>query len=229
METEFFFFALAVLSMAGVLLAFTAGRVWLIGSTAVLLVLANIVGPKVVSVFGFAITAGTPLFAALPLATDLLTERYGKAAAKQAVWLAFSVMFFFIAIGYLITAMNPLPFATEAGAIVDGIFAQSLRLLVASPVAYLIWQFIDIALYHAILKRTGEGHLWLRNNVSTFVAQAGSTLTFFVLAFLGTGVPWFEIALVTIGFYWVIALIDTVIVYASRAITPLDHHTTSSD
>ena len=56
--------------------------------------------------------------------------------------------------------------------------------------------------------------------MSTIIAQAGSTYTFFAMAFAGTDVPWINIATVTVGFYWVIALIDTIIVYLAIKIEP---------
>lgn len=216
MSTELAFILLAIISMTFAVVAFYLGKIWLIGFTAVTLLLANMVGPKVVSVFGLAITAGTPLFAGLPIATDLLSEYYGKKAAKQAVYIAFGGMMFFSAASYFVLTMEALPFAAVAGGAVDTIFTTSLRLMIASPVAYLIWQLVDIQVYEYIHNKTGETHLWLRNNVSTIVAQAGSTVTFFFLGFYGTGQPWMEIALVTIVFYWVIAFFDTGAMYATK-------------
>lgn len=222
MSTELAFFMLTGVTMVFCLGAFYLGRYWLVAFTAVCLLLSNIVGPKIVTIFGYTITAGTPIFAALPLATDLLTERYGKAVARTAVMMAFFAMMFFVAISFFVLSMASFEFTKDAGEAVDFVFSASLRLMIASPVAYLIWQFIDIWIYHAIKSATGEKMLWLRNNVSTFTAQAGSTYTFFFLGFYGTGEPWVQIATVSILFYWCIALIDTVIVYASKGIEPRD-------
>ena len=218
MSTEFAFIALAAVSMGFAVVAFYLGKVWLIGYTVATLLLANMVGPKVVSVYGLAITAGTPLFAGLPIATDLLSEYYGKAIARQAVYIAFGGMMLFSVASFFVLAMEALPFATVPGGAVDTIFTTSLRLMIASPVAYLLWQLVDIQVYSAIHNWTGEGFLWLRNNISTIVAQAGSTVTFFFLGFYGTGQPWIEIAVVTIFFYWIIAICDTSVIYATKAI-----------
>lgn len=220
--TEFWFLLTTLLSMALMLIAYKLGKRYVIALTAVLLVLANVMGPKIVSVFGFAITAGTPLFAALPLATDLLVEKYDKKVARNAVYAAFLGMVLFILVSQPIIAMQWLSFAEQAGKAVDTILSQSLRLMIASPVAYFLWQLVDIKVYAWIKDKTGESLLWLRNNASTVIAQAGSTYTFFALAFVGTENPWIEIATVTVVFYWVIALIDTVVVYLSRGIEPME-------
>ena len=220
--TEFWFLFTTFLTMGAILAAYKLGKVYLMSLVAICLVLSNVIGPKIVSVFGYAITAGTPLFAALPLATDLLTERYGKTVARNAVVAAFVGMILFALISRPVIHMAWLPFSESAGTAVDTLMSSSLRLMIASPLAYAIWQFIDIGIYHFIKARTGEPMLWLRNNVSTVVAQAGSTLTFFFLAFAGTDVPWLQIAIVTIGFYWVIAALDTVVVYAAKHVEPLE-------
>ena len=222
MGTEILFALLAVISMLFALLAYRFGQVWLICYTAITLILANTMGPKVVGIFGFAITAGTPLFAGLPIATDLLAERYGVRSAQQAVYGAFLGMLFFSLAILLVLPMTALPFATSAAEGLDAVLGTTLRLMIASPVAYLIWQLIDIKIYEHVHRWSGDRLLWLRNNVSTLTAQAGSTLTFFALGFYGTETPWLNIAFVTICFYWIIALIDTVIVYAARHITPQD-------
>lgn len=208
--------------MGVVLVAFKLGRLYLIGLVAACLVLSNMVGPKIVSVFGYAITAGTPLFAALPLATDLLTERYGKKTARTAVLTAFLAMMLFVLVSRPLTSMEWLPFAEIPGTAVDTLMSSSFRLMLASPIAYVIWQFVDIWIYQFIHNITGDKLLWLRNNISTVVAQAGSTFSFFALAFAGTDNPWVEIAIVTIAFYWVIALLDTIVVYLAQHIEPLE-------
>lgn len=217
MSTELSFAIATLVCMAFVVGAYALGRIYLIALTAALLVLSNVIGPKIVSVFGFAITAGTPIFSALPLATDLLAERYGSRSARLAVFSAFVAMMLFVGLTWPIASMEALPFAAEAGAAVDTVMNQSLRLMLASPIAYFIWQLIDIWIFGNLKKAFQGRKLWLRNNVSTIVAQAGSTLTFFGLAFGGTDVPWIEIAIVTIVFYWIIALfVDTPFIYATR-------------
>ena len=219
---EIAFLTLVLISMCTALFSYKLGRYWLCAFIALCLVLANITGPKVIEVFGFAITAGTPMFAALVFGTDLLAERYGKKAAQQAVLIGFMGMAFFIALSQIILMMTPLPFAEIPGNAIDTIYSSSLRMMIASPVAYLIWQMFDVWLYHKIHQKTGEKMLWLRNNASTFTTMVGSTLTFFFLAFYGVNDTWLEIALVTIAFYWIIASLDTAFIYLSKVIKPLD-------
>jgi len=221
-SNEFLLIFTTFIIMSLILVCYKLGRIYLISLTAVCLVLSNLIGPKIVSVFGFAISVGTSIFAALPLATDLLTEKYGKKHAKIAVYTAFLGMIMLILISRPISLLGNLAFSQTSSDAVNSLLNSSLRLMIASPLAYLIWQIVDIMVYFYVKKITGEKMLWLRNNTSTFIAQAGSTFTFFGLAFIGTGTPWIEISVVTVGFYWIIAIIDTGFVYAARLMRPLD-------
>ncbi len=223
MSNEIAFLLLTLLGMSGALISYKLGKIWLSSYIALCLVLANITGPKVVDIFGYAITAGTPLFAALIFGTDLLAERYGKKTAQRAVFIGFFGMLFFIILSQIVLQLTALPFAAQSGDAIDTIYQSSLRMMIASPVAYLIWQSFDVWLYHKIHQYTGEKMLWLRNNVSTFTTQAGSTFTFFFLAFYGVNDTWIEISIVTIAFYWCIAIFDTLFIYASKHITPKEN------
>ncbi len=219
---EIAFFGLSLFGMLAALFAFKLGRIWLAAFVAFTLIISNITGPKIIEIFGFAITAGTPLFASLVFATDLLAEKYGKKTAQQAVFIGFFGMAFFVILSQIVLLMTPLPFAEIPAQAIDTIYQSSLRLMIASPVAYLIWQLFDVWFYDFIHQKTGEKMLWLRNNASTFTTQAGSTFTFFFLAFYGVNDAWFQIAIVTTIFYWMIASLDTAFIYLSKRITPLD-------
>ena len=57
------------------------------------------------------------------------------------------------------------------------VFALSPIAVLASMLAYLFAQYIDIAIYHFWKGLTAGKHLWLRNNFSTFFSQTIDTLT----------------------------------------------------
>lgn len=216
------FILLCLVSIVFVLIAYKLGKIWICSFIALCLILSNITGPKIIDVFGFAITAGTPLFAALVFGTDLLAERYGKKEARRAVLIGFFGMAFFIILSQIVLLTTALPFSETSGNAIDTIYSTSLRMMVASPIAYLIWQLCDVWLYDKIRQKTGEKMLWLRNNASTFTTQVGSTFTFFFLAFYGENDSWVQIATVTVLFYWIIASLDTAFIYLSKTIIPLD-------
>ena len=97
------------------------------------------------------------------------------------------------------------------------LFAVSPYLFLGSMVAYLVSQLIDVQLFGWLRERTSGRHLWLRNNVSTMIAQAIDTAIISVIFLLwGLGMP-LETAL-SVGFSSYLfklcyALIDTPLCY----------------
>ena len=61
------------------------------------------------------------------------------------------------------------------------VFGATPLAVLASMMAYLTAQFIDIHIYHFWKKLTRGNHLWLRNNFSTFSSQIVDTLTVLLL------------------------------------------------
>ena len=101
------------------------------------------------------------------LITDLISEIYGKIAANRVVTADFC---FFFSIGILLIA-DYVP-AMESSPVDNATFTQVFSLsplaVLASMIAYLLAQFVDIRIYHFWKKLTNGKMLWLRNNFSTF-------------------------------------------------------------
>jgi queuosine precursor transporter len=94
----------------------------------------------------------------------------------------------------------------------------SLLAVLASMIAYLFAQFIDIKLYHYWKKVTQGKHLWLRNNFSTFASQFLDTFIVILLLCLFGVLPWnLFLGLVVSGFIFkvLVAAIDTPFLYLS--------------
>ena len=96
------------------------------------------------------------------------------------------------------------------------VFGLSPIAVLASMLAYLFAQFVDIKIYHFWKKKTKGKHLWLRNNFSTFSSQFVDTLTILVLLCSFEIIEWnkFQGFLVT-GFIFkaLIAACDTPFLY----------------
>ena len=105
------------------------------------------------------------------LITDLISEIYGKKRANQVVVTGIFASFF--SMGILLIA-NEVP-AIENSPIDDETFNQVFALspiaALASMIAYLLAQFVDIRIYHFWKNLTQGKMLWLRNNFSTFSSQ----------------------------------------------------------
>ena len=96
------------------------------------------------------------------------------------------------------------------------VFALSPIAVLASMLAYLFAQYVDIAIYHFWKKLTHGKHLWLRNNFSTFLSQFIDTCTVVSLLCLFKVLPWSMFyGLVISGFLFkvLIAFLDTPFLY----------------
>lgn len=191
------------------------------------LVVSNLIFQKFFSwqPFGDFSFFGVPLFQVsvgiLPypitfLITDLISEIYGAKRANAVVTAGIFASLF--SVGIVLVA-NSVP-AMESSPVGDALFSQVFALsplaVVASMLAYLAAQYIDISLYHFWKKLTKGRHLWLRNNFSTFLSQfVDSFLVVLLLCVFGV-LPWnLFMGLVVSGFVFkvLVAAIDTPFLY----------------
>lgn len=149
------------------------------------LVIANVVAGKVVQFWGVTLPAAVVSYAFTFLCTDVISEKWGKEKATQAVKFGFIAQIF--AAGLIFTAQHlPVaPFAQGTQEAFNVILGQNWRFVLASLTAYLVAQNSDVYTFHAIKKITGEKHKWLRNNGSTMTSQFIDTAIFITIAFYG--------------------------------------------
>jgi uncharacterized integral membrane protein (TIGR00697 family) len=102
------------------------------------------------------------------LVTDLISEIFGKKAANRVVIAGIFASFFSMGILLLAGVVPALPNSPIDDATFNSVFALSPIAVLASMMAYLFAQFIDIRIYHFWKNLTKGRHLWLRNNFSTF-------------------------------------------------------------
>jgi len=97
------------------------------------------------------------------------------------------------------------------------VFGAAPLAVLASMMAYLFAQFIDIRVYHFWKTFTKGKHLWLRNNFSTFSSQIIDTLTVLLLLCSFGIIGWDKfLGLLISGiiFKMMIAALDTPVLYA---------------
>jgi uncharacterized integral membrane protein (TIGR00697 family) len=194
------------------------------------LVVGDIIGPKLVEVHLGTLVAvmsvGMLPFPITFLLTDILNEFYGKKSARFVTWVGFGMALFAFAI---IQAALPLPWApftqdpgytgTAQGAF-DNVFGGSQRILFASMCAYLIGQFVDIAVFNGLKRLTRNRFLWLRATGSTVFSQLIDTVVVQVVAWSGV-LPAGTIVKLVLTSYAVKLLVAvglTPLVYAGHAL-----------
>lgn len=168
---------------------------------------------------------GSPLFelsvGILPypitfLITDLISEIYGKKKANTVVIAGIFASFFSMGILWLSNVVPALPNSPIDNATFSKVFSLSPIAVLASMLAYLNAQFIDIKIYHFWKNLTQGRMLWLRNNFSTFSSQFIDTFLVISLLSLFGVLKWeYFWGLVLSGFVFkvLIAALDTPILY----------------
>ncbi|MBC16147.1 MAG: hypothetical protein CL942_03735 [Desulfovibrio sp.] len=222
-ETLWILFALVDLCMVLAVYRFF-GRVGLFGLMVFNLLLCNIQVLKTVELFGLTTTLGNVLYASVFLATDLLSEFYGKKEAQKGVLLGFVTLLMMV--GYMQIALLFQPASDDfAQPHLQALFGFMPRIALASMFAYLVSQMHDVWAFHAIKQRTGGKMLWLRNNASTMISQFLDSAIFCTIAFWGV-FPlniFMEIMLSTYIIKVAVAALDTPFIYLAKRLFRKDH------
>lgn len=199
------------------------GKAGLYCWTAFATVAANIEVLLIIDAFGMEQTLGNILFASTFLATDILSENHGKAAANKAVKIGIAVSVMFIVISKFWLKFVPSESDFASGAF-ETIFSNTPRVMLAGFGVYAVTQLFDVWVYHGIWKLTEKKSgdtkkfLWLRNNGSTLFSQLLNAVLFNVFAFYGVydTKTLISIVISTYIIYIVTSLLDTPVVYAAR-------------
>lgn len=188
------------------------------------LIIANVLVFKVWSFYGITLIAGIIPYPVTFLATDLLSEIYGKRLTSRVVWAGFVtslwVLIVIVIAGKVPAVDLPGRSPDETATIFAVVFGNSIRAIFASMVAYLAAQLVDVHLFHFWRRLTKGRHLWLRNNGSTVFSQLLDTVLVVSILFAGSQ-PLAWIVSVIAGSYLfklLIALLDTPLFYLGVAL-----------
>ena len=185
-----------------------------------LLILSNILAVKLFSIGDWIVLPAAALIyvCTYPL-LDVITEAYGKEAARRTVLTGFIAQLFAILFIWIAIKLPAAPFYEHQQSF-ETIFSAGFRVTIASLVAYLISQNLDVAIFDKLKKRHGTKKLWIRNNASTMVSQLVDTAIFISIAFYGTMPLGVLIGMIFSQyiFKFIVAILDTPIVYALVAI-----------
>lgn len=175
--------------------------------------------PLEMSLFGvrlFELSVGILPYPITFLITDLISEIYGQKRANEVVVAGIFASFFSIGILLVASAAPAIPSSPIDDTTFTQVFSLSPLAVLASMIAYLSAQFVDIRIYHFWKKLTQGKHLWLRNNFSTFASQIIDSATVIVLLCLFGVLPWslfWGLTLSSIVFKILVAAIDTPFLY----------------
>jgi queuosine precursor transporter len=201
------------------------GSVGLMVYSSLAVVVANLQVQKATTsqFFHEPIALGTVVFSSIFIVSSILTEYYGKAQARKAVWVSFTGMILVSFLMLLTIGFKPAGGFYEAHKAMCILFFPVPALIVASLIAYAVGQFNDIWIFAALSRLTAGKFLWLRSFVATLISTFLDNLIFSVLAwmvFAPHPLPWktvlFTYVLGTYILRVFIALVGIPFVYLAR-------------
>ncbi|NNC99583.1 MAG: queuosine precursor transporter [Gammaproteobacteria bacterium] len=168
--------------------------------------LLNVIGiTRFVQLGPMQIAVGVLAYPLTFLCTDLISELYGRARANFLVTVGLFLNGFILLVMTVANAMpaiDPIaqpPWQTiqlaKSISLPDGsavtrsvelfslVYACTAGAVIASMIAYIAAQYVDVYLFHWLKQKTAGRHLWIRNNGSTMISQAVDSMAVISITF----------------------------------------------
>jgi uncharacterized integral membrane protein (TIGR00697 family) len=146
------------------------------------LVITNAVASKFFVLFGQELSCGIIAYPVTFLATDLISEIYGRKRANTVVGAGFVVSVFITIVVWIANAAPTYEQSPVTAEAFNSVFGLLPGIVLGSMIAYLASQFIDVQLFEFWRRLTDGKYMWLRNNGSTFFSQLVDTIMVVTIA-----------------------------------------------
>jgi len=166
---------------------------FLVAGMVAVLLCSNLIGPAKVCAITLPVIglvsfgAGNLFFPISYIFGDVLTEVYGYARARRAIWAGFGAMLFATFMTWVI--LNIPAADTEYNRVLqpalETAFGTTGRIVLASIAAYWVGDFVNSFVLAKMKLWTQGRHLWTRTIGSTICGQGVDSMIFYPLAFYG--------------------------------------------
>jgi uncharacterized integral membrane protein (TIGR00697 family) len=138
-------------------------------------------------------TAGVIVWPFVFIMTDVINEYFGVRGVRLISWIAVLLIAYAFIAAYAAISLAPATFWVDINSDLGVpdiqkayalIFGQGLWTIGGSIVAFLVGQLIDVAVFHRILKITGDRFVWLRATASTAISQLLDSFIVLYIAFV---------------------------------------------
>ena len=172
--------------------------------------------------YPLAIAVGVLPYPVTFLCTDFISELFGRRRANFVVFIGLVLNVWVVLILWIGGAWPGFDpgFSPNDGETFFQVKDLAMKAVLASMIAYMAAQLIDVQLFHFWKNLTGGRHLWLRNNGSTLVSQFVDTVAVIFITFAadlasGDKTLLLVLALIATGYVFklIVALVDTIPFY----------------
>jgi queuosine precursor transporter len=178
-------------------------------------VVGELIGGKLISIGPLVLSIGIIPWPIVFLATDIINEYFGKDGVRKLTFMTGGLIIYVFAILFIGMHISASPNSPVKDAMFNGVFGQSLWIIVGSLTAFITSQLIDMLTFWVIRSKTGERMIWLRSTGSTAISQI-------IDSFIVTGIAFWLPGKVTFEVYLKLALTGYVVkLIIAILITPL--------
>jgi uncharacterized integral membrane protein (TIGR00697 family) len=176
--------------------------------------IAPLLAMKIVNIGPITLPAGDFIYALTFLCTDITNEVFGKKYARNIVKCGLLTLII-VYLGTQLAMVLPAADFWEQEETFNEFFGTGFRIFLATIFAYIFSQFADVYIFNWVRQKTGEKKLWLRNNISTFVARFLDVVTFVMIAFYGVYENSELLSIIAGGYVagLIVSVVDTPFVY----------------
>jgi uncharacterized integral membrane protein (TIGR00697 family) len=151
-------------------------------------IVAELIGGKLIDVFGVPMSIGILPWPIVFITTDLINEYFGeKGVRKLSLITACLISYTFIILSLAIKIPST-GISSVSTVEFQAVFGQSQLIIVGSIAAFLVSQLIDVTVFHFVKKKTGNKMIWLRSTGSTMISQLFDSFIVLGIAFYLPGI-----------------------------------------
>lgn len=189
-------------------------------------IVANLAVLKTAFFPGYAsdIALGTGIFTSVFLCNDIINEYYGKQSALKAVAVGFFSYLTFLGMIFIVVAYPPASFSLKSHQALLLILSPAPAIFLASIVAYLCSQYLDLILYRILKKMTDGRFVAFRSFISTAIGSFCDNVIFSLLAWYVLAAQPLSLTKIWGTYIWGIYLMRLVLSLLNAAYMPIINH-----
>ncbi|CAM3568358.1 putative integral membrane protein [Flavobacterium saliperosum S13] len=151
-------------------------------------IVAELTGGKLIQIGPFIMSIGILPWPIVFITTDIINEHFGRDGVKKLSFITAGLIAYCILILFIGTKI---PAFVTGDTVNDeqfyAVFGQGLFIMMASIVAFLVSQLIDVSIFWFLRNKTGKKMIWLRSTGSTVISQLIDSFIVSGIAFWMTG------------------------------------------
>jgi len=181
---------------------------------------AELIGGKLINVFGFTLSIGVIPWPVVFIASDVINEFYGKVGVRRLSFITAGLIGYAYLVLWAAMSIPASPISPISDSVFINVFGQSAWLILGSLAGFVISQLVDNGVFWMLRKRTGHSMIWLRSTGSTVVSQLVDTVVvlgigFYLQGKLTTG-QYLHLIVNQYSFKLIVAIAATPLIYVGH-------------